>query len=64
VENRRAEQVLDQVGRVTSGRQNYVGIGYGRMNVGQIFCEHVCKWELIPIETVPGVREGEVKEEW
>jgi hypothetical protein len=29
------------------------------MNIEQILCTHVCKWKMIPVETVPGVGRGE-----
>jgi hypothetical protein len=43
-ENRRAEQVTSAwVG--TSGREEKVGKGCGRLNVVQILYTHVCKWK-------------------
>jgi hypothetical protein len=44
LENRRAEQVLSrEVG--TSGRGLEVGKGWGRMNIVQVLCTHVCEWK-------------------
>jgi hypothetical protein len=31
--------------------------GYRRMNMVQILCTHVCKWKMIPVETIPGMGE-------
>jgi hypothetical protein len=30
----------------------------------QIMCAHVCKWKLIPVETVPGMGEEDKGEWW
>jgi hypothetical protein len=54
LENRRAEQVLPG-GYGTSGRGEEVGKGCGNVNVVQILCTHVCKWKMIPVETIPGM---------
>jgi hypothetical protein len=27
-----------------------------------ILCTHECKWEMIPVETIPGIGRGEIKE--
>jgi hypothetical protein len=35
---------------------------YRRVNIVQILCTHVCKWKLIPIETIPGMEERGIKE--
>jgi hypothetical protein len=29
-----------------------------RMNMVQIPCTHICKWKMIPVETIPGMGEG------
>jgi hypothetical protein len=28
----------------------------------QILCTHACKWKMIPVETLPGMGEGRIKE--
>jgi hypothetical protein len=37
-----------------------VGKGCRRVNMVQILCIHVCKWKLIPVESVPGTWGGRV----
>jgi hypothetical protein len=27
-----------------------------RLNMVQVLCTHVCKWKMIPVETIPGIR--------
>jgi hypothetical protein len=36
-----------------------VGKGHGRVNMVQILCILVCKWKILPIETVLGMVVGE-----
>jgi hypothetical protein len=43
-ETRRAEQVLSVVVG-TSGRGKEVEKGHGRVNMVQMLCTHVCKWQ-------------------
>jgi hypothetical protein len=50
--NRRPKQVLPG-GISTSGRGKRVGKGHGRVNIVQIQWTHVCKWKIIPVETIP-----------
>jgi hypothetical protein len=50
-ENRRAEQVL-------FWRGEKVGKGCERMNIVQILCTHLCKWKMMPVETIPGMGRG------
>jgi hypothetical protein len=53
VESRRAELVLPgMVG--TSGRREEMGKWHGWVNVVQILYTHVCKWKMVPVETVVG----------
>jgi hypothetical protein len=30
----------------------------------QVLCTHVCKWKMIPVETIPRIRVGHKKGEW
>jgi hypothetical protein len=39
-----------------------VGKGYRKVNMVQIPCTRVCKWKMVPVETIPGVGGGEIKE--
>jgi hypothetical protein len=39
-----------------------VGKGCGRMSMVQILCAHVCKWKMIPVETIPGMGGRRIKE--
>jgi hypothetical protein len=55
LETRRTEQVLPEE------RGKEVRKGCGRVNTEQILCTHVCKWKMIPVETIPGMREGKIK---
>jgi hypothetical protein len=72
LENRRAEQILPGEGEVvpvwgggTSGRREEVGKGYRRVNMVQILCIHVCKWENETVETIPGMGgEGDEAKWW
>jgi hypothetical protein len=34
-----------------------------RMNMVQIMCIHVCKYKTIPVETVPGIGEGDERQQ-
>jgi hypothetical protein len=38
-----------------------VGKGYGRVNMVQILCTHCINGKMRPVETIPGIGEGEVK---
>jgi hypothetical protein len=46
----------------TSGRGRRWGKGCGRVNILQILCTHVCIRRMIPVETIPGIGEGGIKE--
>jgi hypothetical protein len=35
-----------------------------RMNTVEIMCTRVCKWKMIPVETIPGIGEGGDKGKW
>jgi hypothetical protein len=48
----------------TSGREEEVGKGCGKVNIVQILCTHVWKWKMIPIETIPRTGGGGDKVEW
>jgi hypothetical protein len=58
------EQVVcgGRCGIGTSGRREDEEKGYRRVNIIQILCTHECKWKMIPAETIPGMEEGEIKE--
>jgi hypothetical protein len=43
------------VGVGTSGRGKEMGKGHGKVNMVQILGTHVCKWKMIPVETIPGM---------
>jgi hypothetical protein len=61
LENRRVEQVL--WGRVdTSGREEVVRRGGRRMSMVQKHAYIFINAKMIPVETVPGIWEGRVKE--
>jgi hypothetical protein len=34
-----------------------------RVNIVHILCTHVCKWKMIPVETIPGIGVEEGKGE-
>jgi hypothetical protein len=61
LENRRAKQVLCG-GVGFNGREEDAGREYRRVNIVQIPWTHVCKWNMIPVETIPGMEGGGVKE--
>jgi hypothetical protein len=52
-ENKRAEQVL--CGGWYQGDGEEVRKGCKRVNMVQIPCTHICKWKMIPAETIPGI---------
>jgi hypothetical protein len=35
-----------------------MGKWWWRLNIAQILCNHVCKWKMIPVETIPGISRG------
>jgi hypothetical protein len=37
-------------------------VGHGRVNMVQILCTNVCRWKKIPIETILGMGEREIKD--
>jgi hypothetical protein len=39
-----------------------VGKGCVRVNIVQLLYTHVCKWKMIPVETIPGNEVGGIKE--
>jgi hypothetical protein len=39
-----------------------VGKKHGKVNMVQILCTHVGKWKIRPVETVPGMGQGGMKE--
>jgi hypothetical protein len=39
-----------------SGRGKEVGKECGRVNTAQILCTLLCKWKMIPVQSVPGMR--------
>jgi hypothetical protein len=47
---------------VTNARGEDVGIGYRRMNMVEILCTHICKWEMRSIETTAEMGAGRIKE--
>jgi hypothetical protein len=50
------EQVLLGVGGfIPVGAGKEVGKGYMKLNMVQTICTHVCKWKVIPVETIPGI---------
>jgi hypothetical protein len=49
-------------GNGTSGRGEDVGKGCVRVNIVQLLYTHVCKWKMIPVETIPGNEVGGIKE--
>jgi hypothetical protein len=51
---------LGEVG--TSGREEDMEKGCRRVTIVQILCTRICKWEVIPVETIPAIGEGEIKE--
>jgi hypothetical protein len=62
---KRVDQVLPGGERgCFSGRREEVRKGHGTVNIVQILCTHVCKWKMMPVETVPGMGEGGNKGEW
>jgi hypothetical protein len=64
--NRRMEQVLpggwEERGVDSSGSGEGVGKKHGKVNMVQILCTHVGKWKIRPVETVPGMGQGGMKE--
>jgi hypothetical protein len=39
-----------------------VGRGCRRVKMVQILCAYICKWKMRPVETIPGMVRGMIKE--
>jgi hypothetical protein len=61
LENRKVEQVLSG-GIGTSGREVKVGKWCRKVNMVKILCTHVFKWKMIPVETIPRMGRGRIKD--
>jgi hypothetical protein len=38
--------------------------GHGRVDIVQILCTHLCNGKMLPVETIPGIGEGDKGEWW
>jgi hypothetical protein len=62
IRDRRTENVLPRVGLVPVGGAKVAGKGVRKVNMVQKLLHMYINAEMIPVETIPGMRGGEIKE--